>query len=142
MKNKTRISAVLALGLGATLAGCGDSTSGNPNANANPNVGTPINYQHGGDGTTSTAASAGLSYTVGTGSLVDPTVDYMQALRTASLKLRGTLPSLDEQLRLQSIVSTGTANDAQLQYESMVRGYIYNSPATFNRPKSHLSRLL
>ncbi len=133
MRNKTRISAVLALGLGATVAGCGSSPG------TNPNIGTPMNYQHSGDAVSTNPVGGGLPFSPGSGALVDPTVDYLQALRTASLKLRGTLPSLDEQLRLQTAINSTNPTDAQLLYESMVHDFIYAPQwtANFNRPKLH-----
>jgi hypothetical protein len=78
---------------------------------------------------------AGLPFSPGSGALVDPTVDYLQALRTASLKLRGNLPSLDEQLRLQNAINSSNPTDAQLLYESMVHDFIYAPQwtANFNR---------
>ncbi len=61
----------------------------------------------------------------------------MQALRTASLKLRGNLPTLDEQTRLKKAIDSAAADDAQILYESLVRSMIYDQPITFNRQMFH-----
>ena len=133
MSNNSRHSTVLALGFGAALAGCG-----NVSGTDTPNVGKPMTYQHGSDATTTFSPGAtGLQYNAGSSALVDPVVDYMLALRTASLKLRGNLPTLDEQQRLKNAIDTGASSDAQLLYETLVSDMINNQPTTFNRQMFH-----
>jgi len=99
-----------------------------------------MDVSHVGDATTFNPAASGLPYSATNGTPVDPTVDYHLALRTASLKLRGNLPSLDEQQRLTQAVNSGNPADAQTAYEAMVRSYIYDSPVTFNRQMFHFWR--
>jgi hypothetical protein len=132
MVKSNRHKTLLILGIGAALGACdGSGSSGN-------NVSTPISMAHADDTAQFNPGGSGLSYNVGSTTLSDPTVDYMLALRTASLKLRGNMPALDEQLRLQAAIDSGNPGDAQILYESFVQGMIYNSPDTFNRQMFHI----
>ncbi len=70
-----------------------------------------MNYQHVGGTTTYNPAATGLPYSAGSTALTDRTVDYMLALRTASLKLRGNLPTLEEQLKLKASIDTGVGDE-------------------------------
>ena len=119
MKKRNVAPTLIALGFGVAVSGCGGSSSGD--------VGQPMAYQHAGDTTTYNPATTGLAYSAASTSLTDATVDYMLALRTASLKLRGNLPTLDEQKRLQNVISNGSSDDAQILYESLVRSMIWRS---------------
>jgi hypothetical protein len=132
MVKKNSIPTALALGLSAALAGCGDIGAGNGSGSSS---GQPMNFQHVGDSTSYSPSSAGLQYSTGAAAIGDPTVDYLLALRTASLKLRGNLPGLDEQIALQNAVNSSNPDDAQRVYEGLVDQYI-NGPAnavSFNR---------
>lgn len=120
------------LGLGAGLAGCGSLDTGD-------NPSQPVNFQHTG-GTAFDPSSTGIQYSPANTSLADRSVDYLLALRTASLKLRGNLPTLAEQQQLKQIVDSGDAQAAQTQYETMIHGMIYSSPLTFNRQMFHYWR--
>lgn len=134
MKQTNVTKTLLVLGFGVAVSGCGSTGSTDENA------GQPMNYQHVGSTTTYNPATTGLPYTAGSTALSDRTVDYMLALRTASLKLRGNLPTLEEQKRLKSAIDTGAANDAQVLYETLVSDMIYNQPVTFNRQMFHFWR--
>jgi hypothetical protein len=133
MVKSNRQKTLLVLGIGAALGACdGSGSSSTPS--------TPINMAHGGDTFQFDPGGSGLSYNAGSGTISDPTVDFMLALRTTSLKLRGNMPSLDEQLRMQAAVDSGNPGDAQLLYESIVQGMIFSSPTTFNRQMFHFWR--
>lgn len=131
MKQTIVTPTLLALGFGVALSGCGST------GNSDENVGQPMNYQHVGGSTSYNPATTGLPYTASSTALDDRTVDYMLALRTASLKLRGNLPTLDEQQRLKNAIDTGASSDAQLLYETLVSDMINNQPTTFNRQMFH-----
>jgi len=133
MVNSTRQKTLLILGIGAALGACDGSNSG-----TNPS--TPITMAHAGDTFKFDPAGSGLSYGAGTATLSDPKVDYMLALRTASLKLRGQMPTLDEQQKMQTLIDSGNPGDAQTQYESIVQRMIYTETASFNRQMFHYSR--
>lgn len=132
MVKRSRNHTLMALGVGALLAGCGDAGT-----SSNPGTPRPMDVSHVGDATTFNPAASGLPYSATNGTPVDPTVDYHLALRTASLKLRGNLPSLLEQENLKNAIDSGNADDAQNTYESLVKGYINNSPALFNKQMFH-----
>lgn len=138
MKRKTRIPTLFALGVGA-MAGCGGTQA------AQPEEAHPVDYIHQGvdspptlDLATYKAFPVGVGVRPKAGSVgvVDRSVDYGLALRTASLKLRGDLPTLAEIRRLQTAVAAG-ANDGSDRdpakvYGDLVQSYI-NTPQTFNR---------
>ena len=99
-----------------------------------------MNYQHVGGTTTYDPAAAGLPYSAGSTALSDRTVDYTLVLRTASLKLRGNLPTLEEQQKLKAAIATGVGDDVQRLYETMVSDMI-NSPTfatEFKRQMFHV----
>jgi hypothetical protein len=134
MVKSTRQHTLLVLGIGAALGAC-DGTGGDTQPS------TPISVAHAGDTFKFDPAGSGISYNAGGGAtLNDPTVDYMLALRTASLKLRGNMPALDEQLRLQAAIDSGNPGDAQILFESFVQRMIFSSPDTFNRQMFHFCR--
>lgn len=134
MKQKKVTPTLLALGFGVAAIGCGSTGS------TDENVGQPMNYQHVGSSTTYNPTATGLPYSASSTALDDRTVDYMLALRTASLKLRGNLPTLEEQQRLKNAIDTGASGDAQVLYETLVSDMIFNQPLTFNRQMFHFWR--
>ena len=128
MNMSSRLSTLCALGLSALAAGCDGGTAQNgagqsvnlQHGGAMPNLNLP-GYQYGPSGT-------GINNNAGSAGTTDLTVDYNLALRTASLKLRGDLPTMAEIRQLQTAVaanlSDGSANDPQFVYTSLVTGFV------------------
>src|SRR4051812_19648717 len=127
MNINSRLSTLCALGLSALAVGCdgvaaqdGANTSGtSQHGGAMPNLNLP-GYEYRPSGT-------GISNNAGTAGTTDLTVDYNLALRSASIKLRGDLPTLAEIRQLQAAVtanlSDGSALDPQFVYTTMVNGF-------------------
>ena len=85
------------------------------------------NYNPSGTGLSSGALSPGA---------LDTSLNYGMALRTASIKLTGQLPSMADIRRLQAAAkvnaSDGSANDPMAVYKQIVQGYL-NDKVSFNR---------
>lgn len=138
MFRKTTISSLFALGLSALAAGCDNGASSDgytpvtpTHESGLPSLGLPgYQYSPAGTGLNNSATSVGTT---------DRTLDYGLALRTASIKLRGDLPTMVEIRRLDAAVkaaaSDGSENDPQFVYNDLVRGFIYDEAnrIAFNR---------
>lgn len=117
-----------ALGLCALSAGCGEAQSAAP---------APVQFQHGaptaalpdwryapaGDGLRRSAAQLPAA---------DRSIHYGMALRTASLKLVGDLPPLEQIMKLDLAAKAGQSDgsdlDPQALYGRYVQGYLDDTP--------------
>lgn len=130
MNIRTTLPTLCALGFSALAMGCdGTATDGSvPGTQREtgpmPNLNLP-GYEYRPVGT-------GINSGVGQVGVNDSAVDYGLALRTASLKLRGDLPTLAEIRQLDAAVkanlSDGSTNDPNAVYKTLVKGFIADTP--------------
>jgi hypothetical protein len=139
MNIHSKLSTLCALGLSALAVGC-DGGAGQDGAGA----GQSVNLQHGGAMPSLTlpdyqyrASGTGINNSAVSGGTSDHTVDYNLALRSATLKLRGDLPTLAEIRTLQAAVkanlSDGSMNDPQYVYTQMIQSLINDAPRFNNQ---------
>ena len=137
MNINSSLSTLCALGLSALAVGCDGGT-------AQDGAGQPVNLQHGGampnlnlPGFQYGPSGSGISNRASTAGTTDLSVDYNLALRTATIKLRGDLPTMAEIRRLQTAVaanlSDGSANDPQAVYGQMIDALIADVPKFNNQ---------
>lgn len=121
------INMLLGCSLAAGVAGCGAAGAGaeggavtfTHQGSEQPPVLSLGTWQYvpPGSGTIPRAASVGV---------VDPQVNYSLALRTASIKLTGDLPTMDEIKQMETAVLAGS-NPKEV-YEGLIRKYLNDTP--------------
>jgi hypothetical protein len=128
MNINSRLSTLCALGLSALAVGCDGGT-------AQDGSGTSVNLQHGGampnlnlPGYQYRPSGTGINNNAGSAGTTDLSVDYNLALRSATIKLRGDLPTLTEMRQMQAAVkanlSNKSAGDPQFVYEAFIDALI------------------
>ncbi|MDB4964790.1 MAG: hypothetical protein JWN44_479 [Myxococcales bacterium] len=125
---------LVAIAGAVALSGClggapsgGGSGSGSGTGSGDPGAGTGSGTGSGGSGATGgSGGSGGTTVPKPDPNLAARTVDYGQALRTASLKLVGALPTMDEQAAVTDAASYAAAVDrllADARFATQIRSY-------------------